>query len=112
MATNFIPVEGTKELEQLIARSHDAPVLLFKHSTMCPISAAAYKEMKGAETEVAIVVVQRARAVSREVETRTGVRHESPQALLLSDGEVVWSASHWDITADAVKAAMRQHAKQ
>jgi bacillithiol system protein YtxJ len=53
--------------------------------------------------------VQRAREVSREVEARTGVRHESPQALILRGGEAVWSASHWRVTAEAVESALREH---
>ena len=109
MKNQFITVGDMQGLDQFIARSHEAPVLVFKHSTTCPISAAAYREMKQLATEIALVVVQQARDVSREVETRTGVRHESPQALLLRSGEVVWSASHWNITAEAVERALREN---
>jgi bacillithiol system protein YtxJ len=62
------------------------------------------REVKG---PVSIVVVQKSRDVSREVEARTGVPHESPQALVLRDGRAVWSASHFDITADAVERALK-----
>ena len=109
MKNQFIPVDDRRGLDQFIARSHEAPVLVFKHSTTCPISSAAYQEMKQLAAEIALVVVQQARDVSREVEARTGVRHESPQALLLRDGEVVWSASHWHITAEAVERALREN---
>jgi bacillithiol system protein YtxJ len=67
--------------------------------------------MSRVEREVALVVVQKARDLSREVETRTGVRHESPQALILRDGAVVWSASHWNVTADAVARALDENKK-
>jgi bacillithiol system protein YtxJ len=100
MGEQFVTLGDARELEQLFARSHREPVLVFKHSTTCPISAAAYQQMQGVEREVALVVVQKARDLSREIETRTGVRHESPQALILRDGAAVWSASHWNITAD------------
>ena len=106
MSEKFVTVGDAKELEQLFARSHREPVLLFKHSTTCPISAAAYEQMRGVKREVALVVVQKARDLSREIETRTGVRHESPQALILRDGAAVWSASHWNVTADAVARAL------
>ena len=110
MENQFITVDDRQGLDQFIARSHEAPALLFKHSTTCPISAAAYQEMKQLAREIALVVVQQSRDVSREVEARTGVRHESPQALLWRNGEVVWSASHWHITAEAVERALREHA--
>jgi bacillithiol system protein YtxJ len=109
METNFSPVSDAAALEQLFTRSQEEPVLLFKHSNACPISARAYSQMEQFKGDVAIVVVQKSRDVSREVETRTGVRHETPQALVLRKGEVVWSASHFDITSDAVETAMRDN---
>lgn len=110
METPFIPIADKQGLEQLLTRSHDAPVVVFKHSLTCPISSAAYQQMSRLQGEVALVVVQRARDVSREVETRTGVRHESPQVILLRNGQAVWNASHWAITTDKVEQAVRKHA--
>ncbi len=98
-------------LEALIERSRQAPVVLFKHSLTCPISAFAYSEMLRLAPDVAkataLVVVQRARAVSSEIAARTSVRHESPQAIILRNGTAVWSASHYDITAEAVEGAVK-----
>ena len=107
METQFTPLRDTGALEELFARSHAAPVVLFKHSNSCPISAAAQRALKQLGAEVSIVVVQESRDISREVESRTGVRHESPQAFVLRRGGVAWSASHFDITADAVRRAMQ-----
>ena len=109
MEANFSPVSDAAALEELFARSHEEPVLLFKHSDACPISARAYRQMEGVRTPVAIVVVQKNRDVSREVEQRTGVRHETPQALVLRNGRVVWNASHFDITSDVVEQAVREN---
>ena len=110
METRFTSINDTRSLDELLAQSHTAPVVLFKHSLTCPISSAAYEEMQrlGAP-QVGLVVVQRARDVSREVERRTRVRHESPQAFVFRNGKVVWSASHWDVTADAVGRVLREH---
>ena len=107
METNFNPVEDAAALERLLARSHEGPVLLFKHSSTCPISARAYREMREVNSPVSIVVVQQSRELSREVAARTGVPHESPQALVLRNGRAVWSASHFEVTADAVEQALR-----
>lgn len=112
MESRFTQIADSAELEQLIARSHETPVVLFKHSNSCPISASAYKQIKQAGTDVALVVVQTARSLSREIEKRTGVRHESPQAFILRGGQVVWSASHWDITTDALNDALREQSKE
>jgi bacillithiol system protein YtxJ len=109
MEANFNPVSDDAALEELFARSHEEPVLLFKHSNACPISARAYSQMTAVKTPVAIVVVQKSRDLSREVEQRTGVRHETPQALVIRNGRAVWNASHFDITADTVERAVREN---
>jgi bacillithiol system protein YtxJ len=109
METNFSPVSDAAALEELFARSHAEPVLLFKHSNACPISARAYRQMEEVKTPVSIVVVQESRDVSREVAERTGVRHETPQAFVLRNGRAVWNASHFDITADVVEQAVKEN---
>ena len=109
MEPNFSPVSDAAALEELFARSHNEPVLLFKHSTACPISARAHKQMEEVKTPVSIVVVQDSRDVSRQVEERTGIRHETPQALVLRNGRAVWNASHFDITADEVGRAVGEN---
>lgn len=110
MSNNFSPVSDASALEQLFERSNAEPVLLFKHSNSCPISARAYRQMQEVKTPVSIIVVQDERELSREVAERTGVRHETPQALVLRNGQAVWAASHFDISADAVERAVHEHA--
>ena len=109
MNNHFTPVNDSVELQSLFALSAERPVVLFKHSLTCPISAAAYEEMSALDGDVSLIVVQRARDVSREVERLTGIRHESPQAIILRRGRPVWNASHWKITRSAVEAAMREN---
>jgi bacillithiol system protein YtxJ len=111
--TIFTPVNDAGALDELVARSHDTPVVLFKHSTTCPISARAHHQMEKLPADVAaqisLVVVQRAGELSRRVAEQTGIRHESPQAIILRNGQAVWSASHFDITAEAVTQAVREN---
>ena len=107
MNNQFTPVGNSTELESFFTLSHERPVVLFKHSLTCPISSAAYKEMSGTGCDVALIVVQNAREVSREVETLTGIRHESPQAIILRNGRAIWNTSHWRITRSVVEEAIR-----
>ncbi len=80
-----------------------AEFLLLKHSQICPISTRAFGEYRAFVAEHPDVPtgwldVIGQRTLSRAVEARTGIQHESPQALLIRDGAVVWSASHQAIT--------------
>ncbi len=89
---------------------NDDALLLFKHSTQCGRSAQVYEVVRKFEAEhpearIHLVKVIEARPVSNEVERRTGVRHESPQMLILKSGVVVWHEAHLRVTA----AAMAEH---
>jgi len=107
---HFETVTDIETLEGLSARSNEAPVVIFKHSTTCGISAVAYREMARVEGVVALVEVQRAPEVSREIEARTGIEHESPQVIILRNGKAVWHTSHLRIKADAVERAALENA--
>lgn len=103
--TTFHPVEDAGGLDALVATSQEQAVVLFLHDPWCPISARAYREMERVGGDVALVDVSRARRLNREIEARTGVRHESPQVLVLCGGRVAWHASHHRVTAAAVAGA-------
>jgi bacillithiol system protein YtxJ len=86
-------------------------VMLFKHSPICPISATALGEWQrfvAAHPDVptAFVDVIADRAVARGLATESGVPHQSPQAILFRKGRPAWHASHGDITAESLAAAL------
>jgi bacillithiol system protein YtxJ len=107
MENHFVKITDTKAFEELASRSKERPVVIFKHSLTCPISAGAYEQMAEFAGEVALIEVQRARELSTEIENRLDVAHESPQVIILRSGQVVWKASHYKITVAAVTEAVR-----
>ena len=107
MGNKFLKVTHKEGLEELISNSNSRPVVIFKHSNSCPISAVAYREMEDLDGDVSLIEVQSARDVSLEIASRTGVRHESPQVIILRDGKAVWNASHFDVKARDVAAAVQ-----
>jgi bacillithiol system protein YtxJ len=105
-------IESLPALDALIERSRETPVWVFKHSLTCPISSSAWSEFArfagrpaAPGAVYALIEIQRARPVSNALAERTGVRHQSPQALLLRDARVVWHASHYDIQVAALEKA-------
>ncbi len=102
----FQTIVDTGALDSLLDNSQQRPVVVFKHSLACPISAAAYREMQKLDGEVVLVEVQNARQVSRELADRTGIRHESPQVIVFRNGKAVWNASHYEVKAYAVTKAL------
>ncbi len=103
MKARFKEIQNTEELDMLIEKSNEQAIVLFKHSTTCPISAGVYQEISNADADINLIVVQKARDVSNAVAEKTGIRHESPQAFVVKNGEVIYHASHYDVTANDVE---------
>ena len=107
MKARFTKLESTERLAELFESSNEKPVVLFKHSVTCPISADVYNEVSNADAEINLVVVQSARNISNAIAERTGIRHQSPQALVLKNGKAVYHASHYDVTAEEINAKLK-----
>lgn len=105
--TPMIDLTTIDDLDRALAASERHPVVLFKHSRSCAISAIAQCSLKSLDEDddpdVYRIVVQSARGLSDEVARRFGVRHESPQAFVVHDGALVWNASHGAVRAAAVR---------
>ncbi|MDA3129843.1 bacillithiol system redox-active protein YtxJ [Aliibacillus thermotolerans] len=96
--------------EDVLEQTNTHPAFVFKHSTSCPISAEAHEAYQtyvaqNKEIPTYLVKVIETRDVSNAIEADTRIKHESPQLLLLSNKEVVWHASHYDIKEDAILTA-------
>jgi thioredoxin 1 len=101
-----------REARELAAA--DEPTLLFKHSATCSISIGVKREYDAfvrahPDVPARLLVVQNERPLSNALAEVLRVQHESPQALLVRQGQVLWHASHHRITAsriaDAISAA-------
>src|SRR5512142_1202035 len=113
MHSRLTAVEHVDDLEQLITASGSRPLLLFKHSYSCGVSAEALDQLfdhlnDGAITaHYAMVTVQTHRDVSNAIAARLGVRHETPQVILVRDGRAIWTASHFRVSASEIEKALQ-----
>ena len=97
------PIVSDADLDSLLA----APLaVLYKHSPICPTSDVAYEEMRAflrhRTVPVYMVDVIQHRPLSRALAERIGVRHASPQAIILRDGVAAWHRSHYEIRAEVM----------
>lgn len=109
------PLHDVESLDAAIAESRERPVLLFKHSPYCGVSCEALDELEAhignrepGGVAYRMITVQTHRPVSDAVSARLGIRHETPQAILLRDGKPVWNASHFRITASQLDQILPQ----
>lgn len=118
MNNNYGMITNIDTLKNYVSSSHTLPILVLKHSTSCPISANAHKEFNAYLNEVALseeengkfkpllIRVIEERPVSLFLADLVGVEHQSPQILLIKDGQCVFTASHWKITKASLGAAV------
>ncbi len=100
-------LDSVSDIDVLIQASQQGPVLLYKHSLACPISARAQEEfihMTGAPRYA--LAVQYVRDVSQAVAERLNVSHASPQLLVVEKGEVTLNLTHDAVQADTVRARL------
>lgn len=103
-------INASTDLEGLL---HTDLLVLFKHSTSCPVSWAAHSQinrfrLKHPEVPVQILNVIKERPTSLKVAQITGIRHESPQVILVRNGEIVTSVSHGMITEEFISELIRE----
>ncbi|MGI4869950.1 MAG: bacillithiol system redox-active protein YtxJ [Janthinobacterium lividum] len=114
MATSWIPLTEPEQLRAIAQESHTHPVLIFKHSTSCSISAMAKAKLERqwpdaslpADTPLYYLDLLRFRPLSAQIATEFKVQHESPQLLLIQDGECRYHASHMGIRLSEAGAAV------
>jgi bacillithiol system protein YtxJ len=114
MATPWLPLTDATQLAAIAQESHQRPVLIFKHSTTCSISAAAKAKVErqwpdaSLPTTTALYYLDllRFRPLSGQIASELGVEHQSPQLLLLQDGQVRYHASHMGIRLSEAGAAV------
>ncbi len=102
------PLVSEEGIAKIKLRSQQVPCLIFKHSTSCNISAIAKYRLEddwdfaSDEMEAYYLDLLSFRPVSRQVAETFQVHHESPQVLLIINGECVYDASHLDISLQEI----------
>ncbi len=94
-----------QQLETIKEESSAQPVAIFKHSTRCSISATALdrfernwaKNQDIKDLKLYYLDLISHRDISNKIASEFEVEHESPQILLLKNGEVIYNESHYGI---------------
>lgn len=103
---NWIELKTEIQLDEIKQRSNQKPQVIFKHSTRCSISGVAKNRLERAEmpgnTDFYFLDLIRHRDISNKIAEIFDVYHESPQILLIKNGECVYDESHSGISMDEI----------
>lgn len=97
---NLLNIVSQGEIDEILIKSHKKLQIIFKHSTACPISRIAYEKFKSHyplqqnDAEVYYVGVIEQRVLSSYIADKLNIKHESPQMLVLRNGQVIFNESH------------------
>ena len=110
--SNWIELNSGLEIEKIKEASFGRPVLIFKHSTTCPVSSTAkdrlernWSELSGIEDAYYLDLLAY-RPISNAIAEEFGVTHQSPQVLIIKDGVCIYNESHFAIRSSAIVAAL------
>lgn len=101
-----MPIQSIEsESHYLVAVASELPAVVFKHSPGCGVSWMALRVIRAfadqhPEVPVLMLDVLAQRDLSDAIAERLGIRHESPQAIVMRAGQAVRSASHLSITVE------------
>ena len=107
---NWINITTPQQIDDIKAVTGYS--IIFKHSTRCPISMMAKRKFELDEklfdgiTPLYFLDLIKFRDLSKAVAETFNVQHESPQLLLIKDGECVLDQSHSSISAEEVVEVM------
>ena len=102
-------IDTPNDITLLNERSAEQPVMILKHSTTCPISGMAKRrlerdwDIEASELEPYYLDLLRHRDLSNLIAEEYGVRHESPQVLVIKNGRCTYHTSHLDISVAGLK---------
>ncbi|TNE74602.1 bacillithiol system redox-active protein YtxJ [bacterium] len=103
------------DLQNALEASNTHICLIYKHSTMCPVSYRAYLELQAVMNEslpdslkIFMIDVISNRAVSMAIADKLQVRHESPQVLFINKGEAILNYSHSAIRKEKILIDIKQ----
>lgn len=94
------------QLDELVVKSQERPQLIYKHSTRCGTSSLIRNRLERATVPAAMdfyfLDLIAYRSLSDKIANSFGVRHESPQVLLIQNGECVYHQSHGAIYMEEI----------
>ena len=104
----WIFLTSESQLEEITKKSFEKTQVVFKHSTRCSISSVSMNKfvknynVPKEDADLYYLDLLNYRSVSDEVGYKFQVMHQSPQVLVIKNGEAVYDASHYAIQTDKI----------
>lgn len=103
---HWIPLQRPEQLDTIVADSHSRPQVIFKHSTRCSVSSMVLNRLERddqpSSMDFYLLDLLSYRPISNDIAERFHVHHESPQIIIIKNGEAIFDESHLAIQMDEI----------
>ena len=111
---NWIELSSIENFEEAVSASFADPVLIYKHSTRCPVSSMALDRLERTLPEDIKVMtfyldLIRYRETSDAIERTLRVEHQSPQVILIHEGKAIYDTSHMAIDGRQIASELSNY---
>lgn len=114
---NWNSITSEKDVQNIIQQSFNKPQILFKDSVTCGISAFAKERLQKDYHLIETIAdfnyldLLAFRSVSNYIATELKVVHQSPQIIVIINGEVIYRCSHHSIQAEKIQEKIHTFVK-
>ncbi len=108
----FHNLESNSQIQQILELSNSEQlkgVAIFKHSTRCSISHAAWSKLQrqwlwdDAQLPIYYLDLLQFRSISNQISQDFSIEHQSPQLMIIKNGQCIYNTSHNGILAAEIK---------
>lgn len=100
------------QIDEIKTLSKETPQVIFKHSTRCATSSVAKSRLERAQTpekaDFYFLDLIKYRSLSNRIESDFMVYHESPQVLIIKNGECIYDESHNGISMEEISEQLKK----
>ena len=105
---NWISLQDENQVREIKENSNIRPQVIYKHSVRCGVSSVVKSRLEKAklpsDIDYYFLDIIHYRSISNKIAEEFRVYHESPQVLIIRNGECVYDESHMGITAQEIEA--------
>lgn len=103
---HWIHLTDEGQLQDIVIRSQERTQVIFKYSSRCGLSDIVYKRLQvkccPESADFYFLDLVAYRNISKQVAERFRVPHQSPQVLVIKDGECIFDESHMSIDPEEI----------
>jgi bacillithiol system protein YtxJ len=103
---HWIHLTSEDQLQKIVVKSQEKPQVIFKYSSCCHLSEIVFQRLQKnccpGDVDFHFLDLTNYNPISEKVSEVFGVSHQSPQILVINEGQCIFHESHPDISLEGI----------